>query len=155
MLKKLLNNKKGTAEVIGSVMFIVILLFFFTSVYLWHDAAVKDMNDLQVRRMNAGMEVVFSGGSANITAHGSEVVLSRIWIIVNSNDNDNNKHAYADLEASNIHLKAGIPIQVKFDGGSITDGKIGVTANSDVITLHYSANNVASIKVLNTLGIVS
>ena len=46
MLKKLLNNKKGTAEVIGSVMFIVILLFFFTSVYLWHDAAVKDMNDL-------------------------------------------------------------------------------------------------------------
>jgi hypothetical protein len=150
MLKKLLNNKKGTAEVIGSVMFIVILLFFFTSVYLWHDAAVKDMNDLQVQRMNAGMEVVFSGGSANITAHGSEVVLSRIWIISDSND-----HAYADLEALDIHLKAGIPFQVKFDGGSITDGKIGVTPNSDGITLHYPANKVASLKVLNTLGIVS
>jgi hypothetical protein len=152
-LKKLLNNKKGTAEVIGSVMFIVILLFFFTSVYLWHDAAVKDMNDLQVRRMNAGMEVVFSGGSANITAHGSEVVLSRIWIITDSND-----HAYADLEASNIHMKAGIPISVKFAvDGSISNGKIDATFDSinNIINLHYPANKVASIKVLNTLGIVS
>ncbi len=58
--------------------------------------------------MNAGMEVVFSGGSGNITAHGSDVVLSRIWIVVSSTDVDNNKHAYADLEASNLHLKAGV-----------------------------------------------
>ena len=51
LIKRLLKNKKGTAEVIGSVMFIVILLFFFTNVYLWHDAAVKEMNDL-VRSKN-------------------------------------------------------------------------------------------------------
>ena len=53
LIKRLLKNKKGTAEVIGSVMFIVILLFFFTNVYLWHDAATKEMNDMYVQKLNS------------------------------------------------------------------------------------------------------
>ena len=52
LFNRLLKNKKGTAEVIGSVMFIVILLFFFTNVYLWHDAATKEMNQMYVDRIN-------------------------------------------------------------------------------------------------------
>jgi predicted transporter len=62
-LRRLIKNRKATAEVIGSIMFIVILLFFFTNVYLWHDAAVKQMNDLYVNKMNAGMEVKFDPAS--------------------------------------------------------------------------------------------
>jgi hypothetical protein len=58
MFKKLLNNKRGTAEVVGSVMFIVILLFFFTNVYLWHDAAVKEMNDLYAEKLNSQISIV-------------------------------------------------------------------------------------------------
>ena|SRR5665647_268976 len=57
MFKRLLNNKKGTAEVVGSVMFIVILLFFFTNVYLWHDAAVKEMNDLYAEKLNSQISI--------------------------------------------------------------------------------------------------
>ncbi len=53
MLKRLIKNRKGTAEVIGTIMFIVILLFFFTNVYLWHDAATKEMNDMYVEKINA------------------------------------------------------------------------------------------------------
>ena len=57
MFKRLLRNRKGTAEVIGSVLFIVILLFFFTNVYLWHDAATKEMNDLYVEKLNSLIKV--------------------------------------------------------------------------------------------------
>ena len=149
MMKKLLNNKKGTAEVVGSVMFIVILMFFFTNVYLWHDAAVKEMNDLQIKRMNAGMEVVFVGGSASITATGSNVVLSRIWIVTNDN-----QHAYADLEASKIHLIAGKQTPITFTAGSISNGVIQAEGSADGITLHYLSSNIKQISVLNTLGVV-
>ena len=57
MIRRLLKNKKGVAEVIGSVMFIVILLFFFTNVYLWHDAATKEMNDLYVQKINSPITI--------------------------------------------------------------------------------------------------
>jgi hypothetical protein len=149
MLKRLLNNKKGTAEVIGSVMFIVILLFFFTSVYLWHDAAVKDMNELQVQRMNAGMQVVFVDGTATITATGSEVVLSRIWVILNDNT-----HAYADLESYKIHLIAGKETPIHFESVSISNGVIQAEGNADGITLHYPSDQIKKISVLNTLGVI-
>jgi hypothetical protein len=52
LLKRFIKNKKGTAEVIGSV-FIIILIFFFTNVCLCHDAATKEMNDLQVQKINS------------------------------------------------------------------------------------------------------
>ncbi|MCW3984560.1 MAG: hypothetical protein NWE96_11305 [Candidatus Bathyarchaeota archaeon] len=57
MFKRLLNDKKGAAEVVGTVMFIVILMFFFTNVYLWHDAAVKEMNDLYAEKLNSQISI--------------------------------------------------------------------------------------------------
>jgi hypothetical protein len=149
MMKRLVNNKKGTAEVVGSVMFIIILLFFFTNVYLWHDTAVKEMNDLQIRRMNAGMEVVFVDRTATVTATGSEVVLSRIWIITNDN-----QHAYADLESLKIHLIAGKATPLTFTDGSISNGVIQAGGSADGITLHYPVGQIKKIWVLNTLGVV-
>ena len=47
-----IKNRKGTAEVIGTIMLIIILLFFFTNVYLWHDAATKDANQLYVKQIH-------------------------------------------------------------------------------------------------------
>jgi len=150
LIRRLLKNKKGTAEVIGSVMFIIILLFFFTNVYVWHDAATKEMNDLYVQKMNAGMEVTFVGGSATITAKGSGVVLSRIWIVASSNE-----HLYADLEGSGIHLQAGKTIPINFGSQILkADGSIQVEGNADGITLHYPSNNIKKLSVVNTLGIV-
>jgi hypothetical protein len=152
MMKRFVNNKKGTAEVVGSVMFIIILLFFFTNVYLWHDTAVKEMNNLQIKRMNAGMEVIFVDGTATITATGSEVVLSRIWIITNDN-----QHAYADLESLKIHLIAGKATPLIFVAdGSISNGIIQAGGNADGITLHYPypVATIKKISVLNTLGVV-
>ena len=64
--KQLFNNKKGTAEVVGSVMFIIILLFFFTNVYLWHDAATKEMNDLQFQKINSPISITYDSATKTI-----------------------------------------------------------------------------------------
>jgi hypothetical protein len=72
LIKSLLKNKKGTAEVIGTVMFIVILLFFFTNVYLWHDAATKEMNDLYVKRINSPITIIVSPTTLTVTNEGGE-----------------------------------------------------------------------------------
>jgi hypothetical protein len=81
LIKSLLKNKKGTAEVIGTVMFIVILLFFFTNVYLWHDAATKEMNDLYVKRINSPITITVSETTLTVTNEGGESAsLSRLWV---------------------------------------------------------------------------
>jgi|WetSurMetagenome_2_1015567.scaffolds.fasta_scaffold147184_3 hypothetical protein len=81
----MLKNKKGTAEVVGSVMFIVILLFFFTNVYLWHDAATKEMNQLYVDRINTPvtLSITQDKSQLNVTAAGgSDATLSMVWVVV-------------------------------------------------------------------------
>jgi hypothetical protein len=86
MFRRLLKNRKGTAEVIGSVLFIVILLFFFTNVYLWHDAATKEMNDMYVQKLNSQIAATISDNgdgsySINIINNGGvDATLSRYWV---------------------------------------------------------------------------
>jgi hypothetical protein len=85
LIKRLLRNKKGVAEVIGSVMFIIILLFFFTNVYLWHDAATKEMNDLQVQKIHtnidASIHFVGINGVLKVTNNAAvDVSLSTLWV---------------------------------------------------------------------------
>jgi hypothetical protein len=92
LIKRLLKNKKGTAEVIGSVMFIVILLFFFTNVYLWHDAAVKEMNDLQVQKIHTTFVATIHYDGTNsilsVTNKGAiDVSLSMLWVNEKSSPN--------------------------------------------------------------------
>ncbi len=82
-MKQLLRNRKGTAEVIGTIMFIVILLFFFTNVYLWHDAATKQMNDMYIQKINTPISVSLmnSNTQLNVTNKGGEdVKLTMLWI---------------------------------------------------------------------------
>ena len=94
-MKRLIKNRKGTAEVIGTLLFIVILLFFFTNVYLWHDAATKDANQLFLEKINSTFKIEQAAGTIVVTANGgSDITLSRLWII----DNTLNVHYYANLE---------------------------------------------------------
>jgi hypothetical protein len=85
LIKRLFKNKKGVAEVIGSVMFIIILLFFFTNVYLWHDTATKEMNDLQVQKIHTKIDasIHFDGttGVLRVTNNAAiDVSLSMLWV---------------------------------------------------------------------------
>jgi hypothetical protein len=84
MFEKMIRNRKGTAEVIGSIMFIVILLFFFTNVYLWHDAATKEMNDLYVQKINSPVTLAVESTSPfvlNVTNNGGlDAKVVRVWV---------------------------------------------------------------------------
>jgi hypothetical protein len=82
-MKRLLNNKKGTAEVIGTVLFIVILLFFFSNVYLWHDAATKEMNEQYINKINSPITATIQDSNLIVTNIGGvDTKLVSLWTIV-------------------------------------------------------------------------
>src|SRR5208283_266446 len=100
-MKRLIKNRKGTAEVIGTMLFIIILLFFFTNVYLWHDTATKEANQLFLEKINSTFKIEQTDGTIVVTANGgSAITLSRLWII----DNTLNAHYYVNL---NVTVAAG------------------------------------------------
>jgi hypothetical protein len=117
LIRRLFKNKKGTAEVIGSVMFIVILLFFFTNVYLWHDAATKEMNDLYVQKINSPItiSVMSNPYQLNVTNKGGvDAKLSILWVdVASANAGSPDKfHGYFNLTQQNIIVLAGSSIPV-------------------------------------------
>ena len=88
---RIFRNKKGTAEVIGTIMAIVILLYFFTNVYLWNDAATKQMDEMYIDKMNTlitvSLNVTLTNGdwSLNVTnVGGSDAQLAMLWTDVGS-----------------------------------------------------------------------
>lgn len=119
MIRKLLKNNKGTAEVIGSVMFIIILLFFFTNVYLWHDAAVKEMNDLQFQKINTKIDVTINGdGLLKVTNNGAlDVSLEIMWV------NEKSSTGHPDTN----HTSVDLPDLVIAGGGSSAEISTGYT----------------------------
>jgi hypothetical protein len=132
MLKNFLKNRKGTAEVIGSVMFIVILLFFFTNVYLWHDAATKEMNDLYVEKINSPitLEVVSANPlTLNVTNKGGVgATLTRVWVD-NKTLTGFSDHIYL---SDNKYIEPGGSVVVYFN--------------------NYVPANPVAIKVITTVG---
>jgi hypothetical protein len=151
IFKKLLGNRKGTAEVIGTIMFVMIILFLFTNVYLYHDNATKEMNDLSARKMQAGMTLAYDiDGHSVITATGSEVVLSRLWITASSG------HTYSPL--NDIRMAAGQKITIQFDGQHSGDADDSVSSyyedSSNTLFVHYSSGDITALSLVNTMGIV-
>jgi archaellum component FlaF (FlaF/FlaG flagellin family) len=104
-LNRFLRNRRGTAEIVGTLMFLVILLFFFSNVYLWHDQATREMDDLVLDKLNSPVEMV---GSINQTSNtlqlnvtnngGVGVWLSRLWNITSG---------YPSYQDYNIWLAGG------------------------------------------------
>jgi hypothetical protein len=103
MFKRILKNKKGTAEVVGSVMFIIILLFFFTNVYLWHDAATKEMNQVYIDKINTPITVNVQGTNLNVTNRGGvDTTLSRVWVVVESSSGSGPDLSHSASEYSQV-----------------------------------------------------
>ena len=115
MFKKIIRNKKGTAEIIGSVMFIIIVMFFFTNVYLWHDAATKQMNDLYVQKLNSPIVVyayptspAFPNVVLNVTnVGGIDAQLSRSWVDVKSSSETGPDQLHQPFPLGNQVVAAG------------------------------------------------
>jgi uncharacterized protein (UPF0333 family) len=111
MFKRLYKNKKGTAEVIGSVLFIVILLFFFTNVYLWHDAATKEMNDLQYQKINSPISITYDSADQIIYVTdngGQDATISGVWVVVQyTPGTPDSYHNFFNLLSSKVVIPAG------------------------------------------------
>jgi hypothetical protein len=145
MRRSLLRNRNGTAEVIGSILFIIILLFFFTNVYLWHDAAVKDANNLYLKQANAQMDLKWDDhhvGWLNVTAQGSDVTLTRLWVVTTDGN-----HYYANLTGTNAQAPAGLLVQIDLTGLSFQ--------KPDNSMASVSFSNVNLITLVNTLGVTT
>ena len=87
-LSKLQLCRRGTAEIIGSVMFLLIIFFFFTNVFLWHDNATREMDGVLSEKMNSIVSIevenlnVTQGLHLKVTNNGGVgVELSRLWKI--------------------------------------------------------------------------
>jgi hypothetical protein len=57
ILKKLLKNHKGTAEIVGTVLFLVILFFFFSNVFLWHNQVTREVDGIIADKMNSAVRI--------------------------------------------------------------------------------------------------
>jgi hypothetical protein len=151
LIKRLLKNKKGTAEVIGSVMFIVILLFFFTNVYLWHDAATKEMNDMYVQKINSPITIsIMSGNSPyllNVTNKGGvDAKLSMLWVDVASASvgSPDRFHGYFIITQPNNVVLAGssIPVTWNYSG----------TLNNLGVSYSPQPGDKLQLKMITTIG---
>jgi hypothetical protein len=135
MLKRIIKNRKGTAEVIGTIMFIVILMFFFTNVYLWHDAATKEMDSMYVDKINTPitLSVTAVGSNFNLTVTdkgGMDAQLTMLWLDIKS-PNDGPDPVHYNFRLNNIPIAAGSSINIPFV---------------------YSLTGKAVFKVITTLG---
>lgn len=66
MLKKLWRNKKGTAEIIGTALFLVILFFFFSNVFLFHNRVSREMDQIVADKTNSAIQLVTGSGSGDL-----------------------------------------------------------------------------------------
>ncbi|NIM45036.1 MAG: hypothetical protein GTO54_05295, partial [Nitrososphaeria archaeon] len=62
MFKNVWKNRKGTAEIVGTVLFLVILLFFFGNVFLWNNQVTSEINQVVWRKTNSPMKIETGGG---------------------------------------------------------------------------------------------
>jgi hypothetical protein len=137
-------------------MLVMILLFFFTNVYVWHDTAVKQANQLYVKQLSYSFKIQQDTTGINITADGgSDIYLSRLWII----DSTNPTHLYANLtNQQSVYIKAGNTINIIFDGSTVMADTTGVMADmqGDNVRVHYQLQSdvTYTLNVINTFGMI-
>jgi len=150
-LGRLLRSRKGTAEIVGSVLFLVIMFFFFTNVYLWHDQATRIKDNLVLDRVNSLVSIRISGNILNVTNDGGVgFSLSRLWIITSGN------HNYADFEkGQTIWVEGGVSMSITLTGTTQTDpldGSYSVNSMVDPIEVYYNPSEGDIFRILTDLG---
>jgi hypothetical protein len=152
--KRLVKSRKGTAEIVGSIMFLLILLFFFTNVYLWHDRATRGMDDVLANKMNSPVSIKGEDGGLIVTNNGGVgVALSRLWII------DNSEHVYANLEdigGKELWVAAGESVRLELSLSTPTvfepDGSVRVLWTGPNPLVQYQPLSGETFRVLTVLG---
>jgi hypothetical protein len=66
-MKKNVKNRKGVATIIGSILSIVILIFFFSNVFLWYNGVSRQMNLVTADKLNAQVNLATTVFEENYT----------------------------------------------------------------------------------------
>jgi hypothetical protein len=165
-LGRLLCSRRGTAEIIGSVMFLLIIMFFFTNVYLWHDRATREMDDvlsekinslvsIQVVSMNVTLSEIYNKPNMTLTVTnngGVEAVLSRLWIIT-EDQYYQPYHNYADFEkGQEIRVAAGDTIELTLSGQTQLESDGSFTVAGYTISFAPKVGVKVTFTILTTQG---
>jgi len=165
-----LKNQDATAEIIGTVLAIIILIFFFGNVFLWSNEVNKISDQIKWDKQNSPIriEAIYevdlpNVGNNKIFSHfevtnqgGVDASLSRLWILNSSNTGDANDHIFADLEPLNVWVSAGNKKVIKLNTTTIThvDGSLAATIRDSEIIIFYEPPQGFPItfKILTTTG---
>ncbi len=139
MLRRFLKGRKGASEIVGTALFLVILFFFFSNVFLWHDQVTREMDQVIADKMNSAIRVDAFTNATTVwlktdNIGGLAVTLSRLWIITD------NAHYYADFEPYNLHIEAGRHMNITFTDTTIanTMRMVRVSVNSGSVFVDYN-----------------
>jgi hypothetical protein len=158
-LSRLRRDRKGTAEVIGTVMFLLILFYVFTNFYLWHDSASREMNTVLAEKMNSPVSIsVVNGLGLTITNNGGfEVGLSRLWLI-NVTSGSSTDHMFVELDPQTMRIQAGAEVRLLFTGETTwlnDDGSIHaeqVEGTNKIRVFYPLPDHAVRCKILTSLG---
>ena len=138
MLRRFLKDKKGASEIVGTALFLIILFFFFSNVFLWHNQITSKMDQVVADRMNSGIRMDVFSAEPDIwltvdNVGGLDVCLSRLWIITDD------EHLYADFGLDVVHVGAGRQLNITISNvtGPVTDGRVQVFGDLDPIVVQY------------------
>ena len=138
MLRRFLDDRKGASEIVGTALFLIILFFFFSNVFLWHNQITSQMDQVVADRMNSAirMDAFFNDTDiwlVVVNVGGLDVSLSRLWIITDE------AHLFADFGLDAVHVGAGrqFNITISNETGSVIDGRVDVFLGSDPIEVEY------------------
>jgi hypothetical protein len=138
MLRRFVKDRKGASEIVGTALFLIILFFFFSNVFLWHNQITSQMDQVVADRMNSGIRMDVSSDNDTIwltvvNVGGLDVSLSRLWIITNET------HLFADFGLDVVHVGAGRQLNITISNvtGPVTDGRVQVFGDSDPIEVEY------------------
>ncbi|MBS7619930.1 hypothetical protein KEJ21_04700 [Candidatus Bathyarchaeota archaeon] len=149
----MIRNKRGTAEIVGTSLFLVILLFFFTNVILWYDISARQAESVMLDKINSPISIaIFDQDPLTFRVRSigiKDVQIVRVRWIEAANDN----HGCVDIERL-------IPIPVFIQSGWYIDiklVKLGEGFNfypeNRTLTIEYSPpKGDVTFKVFTNLG---
>ena len=164
IFSRFLKNQDATAEIVGTLLLIIILIFFFGNVFLWSNEVNKISDQIKWDKMNSPIRIdPIYQGTSEIFSHfevtnlgGVDASLSRLWILNSSNTGDENDHIFADLEPLEVWVSAGKKRLITLSSLNIINpnGSLNATLSSSEIIINYKppAGFPLSFKILTNTG---
>jgi hypothetical protein len=155
MLKRFLKDQKGASEIVGTALFLVILFFFFSNVFLWHDEVTREMDQVIADKMNSAIRVEAFSNATTVwlktdNIGGLDVTLSRLWIITDD------AHYYADFEPYNLHIEAGRHMNITFTNTTMANTmrlvRVSVDAGAVFVDYNQTTGTTVTYRILTNLA---